>query len=370
MRYMQQLKLHGWLTDQGTEHTYTHKPTNILGERHIKGLLVKCDNIDSGCEWVGELNSLQQHCSNCIYSIIECPNQCNQKLFFKDQPFHLMNDCPNRLITCMHCFKTYKAGEIKNHYDICPQIRINCLNNGCDANLPRCEMTDHRTQCLYEKKKCMYYTIGCDAIVLRKDLKSHEDNDQLHLSLALRTIANLKAKVSMHDSKFRSLETATHAKPPRFIFKLSKFSELKSGSKQFNIPSFYSHPGGYKLSSTIYANGQNHYRGKSISLFAFCDQGENDDDLDWPFKGTITIELLNQLEDDNHFARNLTKSNNRVTNERGLAELGYGFHDYIRHTELTHNPLLNRQYLKDDCLFFRFTFLPPQQPRPWLTCTQ
>ena len=36
---------------------------------------------------------------------------------------------------------------------------------------------------------------------------------------------------------------------------------------------------------------------KSVSMFAFLLKGENDDYLPWPFTGTVTVELLNQLED-------------------------------------------------------------------------
>ena len=39
---------------------------------------------------------------------------------------------------------------------------------------------------------------------------------------------------------------------------------------------------------------------KCVSVFVVFMRGENDDNLVWPFTGTVCIELLNQLQDDQH----------------------------------------------------------------------
>ena len=41
-------------------------------------------------------------------------------------------------------------------------------------------------------------------------------------------------------------------------------------------------------------------KGTHLSVFGYLMQGDFDDDLQWPFQSTITIQLLNQLEDSNH----------------------------------------------------------------------
>ena len=50
------------------------------------------------------------------------------------------------------------------------------------------------------------------------------------------------------------------------------------------------------------ANGWSSGNGTHISVFAYLMKGDNDDSLTWPFTGSITFELLNQLEDNNHEA--------------------------------------------------------------------
>ena len=46
-----------------------------------------------------------------------------------------------------------------------------------------------------------------------------------------------------------------------------------------------------------------------ISLYCHLMRGENDDHLKWPFKGTITITLLNQLKDNGHLTKTLHLGN-------------------------------------------------------------
>ena len=60
---------------------------------------------------------------------------------------------------------------------------------------------------------------------------------------------------------------------------------------------FYTHPHGYKKFLRVNANGHGDGEGSHISVFVHLMRGEFDDHLKWPFRGDITIQLLNQLED-------------------------------------------------------------------------
>ena len=89
-------------------------------------------------------------------------------------------------------------------------------------------------------------------------------------------------------------------------------------------------------------------------------KGEYDDDLDWPFEGIITVELLNWREDKNHLSHTIVfdqhtdlKHSSRVA-EENIAEYGWGDrHDFFSHSSLPYNPVTNTEYLQDDCLRFR-----------------
>ena len=117
------------------------------------------------------------------------------------------------------------------------------------------------------------------------------------------------------------------------------------------------------------ANGDDG-EGTHVSVYASLMKGDNDDSLSWPFTGTVTFELLNQLEDKNHqkwtttFPADNESSQRVVDGERGE---GYGCPEFISHTDLAHKPRKNTQYLKDDTLIFRVSAEAPDY-KPWLEC--
>ena len=51
---------------------------------------------------------------------------------------------------------------------------------------------------------------------------------------------------------------------------------------------------------SVVPNGDGDWKGSYVSVFAYLMRGENDEHLPWPFTGTVTIELLNQLTNQNH----------------------------------------------------------------------
>ena len=99
-------------------------------------------------------------------------------------------------------------------------------------------------------------------------------------------------------------------------------------------------------------------------------KGDNDDSLSWPFTGTITIELLNQLEDKNHRKETTTfpaysgASQRVVDGETAAHGCGWGWGWDI----LDYNASKNTQYLKDDTLVFGVSGQPPDY-KPWLRST-
>ncbi len=98
-------------------------------------------------------------------------------------------------------------------------------------------------------------------------------------------------------------------------------------------------------------------------------RGENDDSLSWPFTGTVTFELLNQLEDKNHHKESVTfpaESGQRVV-DREAALAGYGQPKFISHVDLDYKQDTNTQYLVDDTLVFSVYVQVPSY-KPWLEC--
>ena len=79
-------------------------------------------------------------------------------------------------------------------------------------------------------------------------------------------------------------------------FTLTEFTKRKQFNNVCYSPPFYEYEQGYKMLLHVFMNGQQSARATHISVYAHLMKGEYDDDLDWPFEGIITVELLNWRE--------------------------------------------------------------------------
>ena len=193
-----------------------------------------------------------------------------------------------------------------------------------------------RTQCPHTVIPCKYKGIGCDTALKRRDMVAHEQDDKLHLHMALETL-NLERQIL----KKKNDGSITYTIPD--------FEKKKTDKITFLSTPFYTHPNGYHMALRVDVNGYGAGEGTHVSAFVAILKGEYDAKLKWPFVGVVTITLLNQLEDNNHHTR-ITS----IRMENG-ARVGihYGPQSFIRHTALAHDPVKNTQYLMDDTLYFR-----------------
>ena len=154
---------------------------------------------------------------------------------------------------------------------------------------------------------------------------------------------------------------------------MANFTELKEDKEEWYSPPFYAFPGGYKMCLIVYAGGNGDGEGTHISAFLYLREGENDEDLEWPMRGTFSIELLNQEEDQNHKKQSVSfdeteenEWNSKVSNGRVLS--GWGKHKFVGYEELKEESLPSQtQYLKDSTFYFRVTMTEKvSTSKPWL----
>ena len=337
---------------------------------------------------MGELRSLEDHLQKCDYIKLPCPNQCSftefvfpntisivtLEVFRKDLQKHLKEECPCRQYTCPYCNET---GEYSNviglHLLICPKKEISCSNDKCTTTFLREDKQQHLSICSYEKVTCKYKDFGCEATPLRKDLAAHEGDDKTHLRMTMDTVLATRKELKELEKENMKLQTLTNLKSTKptapFIFKMPKFTVKKENNIEYFSTPFFTHPQGYKLTINVDANGYDEYKDTHISVWVYLEKGEHDDELEFPFKGTITFKLMNQLEDKHHHQGSYThdgteKCSERVT-DRERAFAGQGVRAFIPHSELGFNATNNCQYLKDDCLVFRIYAEVPSY-KPWL----
>ena len=155
---------------------------------------------------------------------------------------------------------------------------------------------------------------GCTAKGNRAELKEHlESNKDEHLCQLGKTMkTELTSLAELGKNTRAELETLTFAfskfvskplfiSPPEMI--MDNFEELKSEEADWYSPPFYTHIGGYKMCLNIVANGWGSGKYTHVSMTVHMMKGEFDSHLQWPFKGEITVQLVNQKEGGEHYER-------------------------------------------------------------------
>ena len=124
------------------------------------------------------------------------------------------------------------------------------------------------------------------------------------------------------------------------------------------LPPFYTHPHGYQMCVYWYPTGYGDGKGTYVSIFTSIMPGPFDDYLKWPFRGKITIQIVNQVGDHDHVERIIPYSDEtpdiyagRVTSKEKA--MGWGIPLFLAHNELQYNAERKTQYLKDNTLHIR-----------------
>ena len=358
-----------------------------FNERRVKGLKVKCPNWGKGCLWHGDLGDTAQHTStNCQMQIVSCPMGCQEEIVRGRLQEH-GKTCPQRAYKCPHCqFAGTFVKVTTAHFTVCEQFPLGCPA-GCGSFNSRGEMAIHLTNCAEELVPCKYSAIGCEEVMKRKDLQTHlPDKKDYHLEKAMDVVVQLSMGLSEVSATVRMMATGT-AKcdtshlpipfrrwlqntptcypRPSWVIKMEGFKKKKKKNEDWYSDPVYSHFGGYKMCLNAMANGYGRGNSTHVSVYMSLMRGDNDDNLKWPFKGTIKVSLLNQLEDGQHHTREpwspdyvSEDASGRVT-EGYTAGFGHGLALFISQQDLNYNTDKNCQYLKDNTLFFRVDCCEP-----------
>ena len=152
-----------------------------------------------------------------------------------------------------------------------------------------------------------------------------------------------------------------HLSLPPCELVMTEYSKHKSDidNSRWYSPPFHTGPGGYKMCLHVFANGNSDGAGTHVSVFVSLMRGEHDDKLTWPFRGAITVQLVNQNRDQDHVEYTAVFDDRVAAKEAvtgrvtvGIrAKSGWGKRKFISHNKLEST----EQYLKNDCIKFRVT---------------
>lgn len=296
-------------------------------QRSIGDLQVLCTMSEIGCEWVGELRGLNEHLSRClregecIFVTVACRYGCGLTATRFSLQSHEQHACPKRPFACPYC--TDHVAEYEDittlHVLECKMYPLYCPNH-CNTELvlPRQDMEKHlRTDCPLEVISCELNWAKCNVRLPRKDMDGHMQSQIIqHTSLLARAAETtmkenerLKKENDQLKSEITSLQQVQHLNFSAInllqgVTGMTKTLPLTCSlvsDKGKCYQQFLSHVGGYLVGMVVY-----HTDSSTDLRFCFTISDTRQEvEKEWPFKGNITIRVLNQLGDHSHFEKTI-----------------------------------------------------------------
>ena len=316
--------------------------------REVGDFDVKCVNSAQGCKWKAKLKDIDNHLDVCLHDYIECTIGCNDIVKRLNLDRHLTKECPKRSYECSHCHEVGEHQHITGpgHLDKCPNLLVSC--SMCPKRTRRCNMAAHEAKCRLEPVPCQYQSVGCTAQPRRQDIPQHNlEAMSDHLQLAVQAIAQQSSEIAQ-------LRRIVSMGPPTSVIlkmeNVSKFLSAKTakGRTWYSSKFFTNSAMGYTACLRVDFNGTDD-DSKFVSCYICVTAGEYDTHLEWPFRGTFTVSILNHSESGKDYIRQLS-SQNRILNKNN--EMIFGEENFIQNLELL---ALDRKsiYLTENSLFFK-----------------
>ena len=277
-------------------------------QRKILELLVKCRRHQSGCEWVGELKSLEEHCGICEYVEVDCPNSCGETIQRRLRSYHLESECPKRHFVCTYCGHESTHGDITTeHWPTCEQFPISCKSLCGTQNIPRSKEEAHQLEdCPLHEVECKYEYAGCEEKVKRKDIDAHME---IEIKKHLELMERYAEKVESEKKRDKSLVNVAIVDLADMFDTTIKKMKKENYVYSFNFPTRrtmieYSYnsgilyplygPAGYRMQLWVHSSDICPKGSDQLAVTVAVLGGRSDHTFEWPLKAIVTVEMVDE----------------------------------------------------------------------------
>ena len=248
-------------------------------QAHIQELAIYCPHKRSGCQWKGEVREAEIHLrvgeseGECRYVEVPCGNQCGTIVQRNVLKQHEEVTCPQR--------KELDPTEMTR------KLRITIKKNE-DLSAQLANMKEENEEC---SKR---------VTVLEQQLK-----------VAFVELSLLKNKMDESDTMGKSGGTAKSSDFESYLriipyeFTFPNYQEHLESKSTWMTQPFFTTQGGYKICVRVAPHGAGNGHKSHVSVHVYLMKGEYDSMLRWPFCGSITIQLLNQMKNQGHFEQTI-----------------------------------------------------------------
>ena len=350
-------------------------------ERSLKEQEVWCSHKKDGCEWRGKLGKYEQHLNEdpspenqstgCQFVEVGCVHGCGARFQRRHIASHQDEKCPERPYSCEYCHEYESTFEdvTRDHYLDCEMYPVTCPNKCRGDFFKRQDREKHvKNECPLEEIHCPLHYAGCGVRLPRKDMPQHMSDTVTHLTLLATQLATVTHSLLQENLELRQITEEKEKEIQELRQEVKELRTQKLGLPiQFRVnnsegvvflPSFFSHSHGYQMCINVNPNGEGDGIGTHISIFTSLMRGPYDDHLKWPFRGEITLQIVNQAGDHSHVEKTIlyhdkapeVNAGRVVGKERAN---GWGVGKFIAYTDLEYNAKKKTQYLKDGIIIVR-----------------
>jgi len=311
-----------------------------------------CEHCGLKGKWESITNAHMIVCEN--YPM-ECPNKCGaggiQRKYLDK---HVKDKCPLEIVACEYsfagCHVRIHRKDLSNHFsESMPShlslLAVLCLE--CKEKLSEKNMEIAQLKSLVKEQEGVKKS---EIIQLRSQMEQQEkvkasEIAQLESRIQQQErtknfeIVQLRSRIQQQERKVEELESmvadlkcSIPKQYPPVDLVMTDFDTHRDEEDQWFSEPFYTHPGGYKMCLSVFANGIGKGKDTDVSVFANLMRGEYDDYLEWPFRGKVVVQLT--LDDDEYeetlkfHSRSPARACNRVTiGERH--EFGQGYSEFV-----------------------------------------
>ena len=184
---------------------------------------------------------------------------------------------------------------------------------------------------------------------------------QLILELQAKN-SNMEKRIYDQDSRIKEMRELMSEFEARncqgvYIWKIPKYTQLrnraiKGEASVLHSAGFYSDLYGYKICIRMNLNGVDTGQSTHLSVFVHFMQGQFDDLLEWPFRGKITLSILDQnekVDDRQHITETLVSKPSLAAFQRPRSfrnHKGFGYIEFAPFSVISEHS----SYLKNDTL--------------------
>ena len=320
---------------------------------------LKCPNL---CGVTCDREDMEDHMKMCRLEEVACEFKemgCNQKFKREDREEHFMENMQNHLTYTAASMNTERHERqecLVEQQKIQEHLKLELKEQSTLLQLQKVRMQDLERQLedkhnlLNEQERKIERLNGClrNQDVRVQDLL-RESNERLEmLELKYDQLhAEQQEKLGILQQRLEHSDAISKSRN----FKMKGFSveKKKNVTNDWKSPSMYTHLYGYKFCIGIDANGHGVTRGNAMRVELWSMEGKFDNQLKWPAKVTVTLELVNQRGGENVRATVHDVQLNKVTGTTLNCALGdIPGNGFIKHSKL-------ENFLVDDTLTFHIT---------------